>query len=82
MINKYSFGKYREIKILWLFIVLFSISISVSIYLMPIPNLVKIFAFSVVGLFALLQVLLFHEVFIIMKGEEWLTNLLYGCFWL
>jgi len=37
---------------------------------MPIPNLVKIFAFSVVGLFALLQVLLFHEVFIIMKGEE------------
>jgi len=69
MINKYSFGKYREIKILWLFIVLFSISISVSIYLMPIPNLVKIFAFSVVGLFALLQVLLFHEVFIIM-GEK------------
>lgn len=69
MINKYSFGKHREIKILWLFIVLFSISISVSIYLMPIPNLVKIFAFSVVGLFALLQVLLFHEVFIIM-GEK------------
>lgn len=70
MISKYHFGKYLEIKLLWVFIALFAIGIASTLYMMPIPNLVKILVFSTIGLFALLQVLIGHETFIMMRGEK------------
>jgi len=66
MITRYNFGKHTEIKILWIFITLFAIGIVVTLYF----KFIELLVFCTIGLFALLRVLIAHETFLMMKGDE------------
>ena len=65
MITKYNFGKFTEIKILWIFIGIFTLGIMITLYY----KFIELLIFSVIGLFALLKVLIAHETFLIMKEK-------------
>jgi len=65
MITRYNFGKFTEIKIIWIFLSLFAIGIVITLYF----KFIEVLVFCTIGLFALLKVLIAHETFLIMKGK-------------